>query len=203
MAKNNDFKAVGTVISEPQLDYECNGESFFSFFMKAKRTSGVFDIFQCRISGFLTQYVEVGKELEIYGEIRTYNRSLDDNRKLVVYVWVKEIYTPAQESVNENTVLLDGFICKPPVLRSTQLGKLICDVILAVNRPHGLSSYIPCIFWGSSAEKISELKVGDEVSFRGRLQSREYKKETENGIITRTVWEVSAQTITEVENNED
>lgn len=203
MAKNNDFKAIGTVISEPQFDYECSGESFFSFFMKAKRASGVYDVFRCSISSFLTRYVEVDKELEIYGEIRTYNYTIDNKRKLDVFVWVKEIYAPAQESVNENTVLLDGFICKQPVLRSTPLGKLICDVILAVNRPHGLSSYIPCIFWGSSAEKVSELKVGDEVSFRGRLQSREYKKETESGIITRTVWEVSAQTITEVENNED
>ena len=188
MAKNNDFKAIGTVISEPQFDYECHGESFFSFFMKVKRTSGVYDVFRCSISSFLTQYVEVGKDLEIYGEIRTYNYTIDNKRKVNVFVWVKEIYTPAPEAVNENTVLLDGSICKPPTLRTTPLGRRICDVLLAVNRPHGLSSYIPCIFWGSSADKISELTVGDEISFRGRLQSREYEKDGE----IRTVNEVSA-----------
>ena len=188
MAKNNDFKAIGTVISEPQFDYECRGESFFTFFMKVKRTSGVFDVFRCSISSFLTQYVEVDKELELYGEIRTYNYTIDNKRKVNVFVWVKEIYTPAPEAVNENTVLLDGFICKPPTLRNTPLGRRICDVLLAVNRPHGLSSYIPCIFWGSSADKISELTVGDEISFRGRLQSREYEKDGE----IRTVNEISA-----------
>lgn len=176
MAKNNYFKAVGTVVSEPQLDYECNGESFFSFFMKTKRTSGVFDIFQCRINRFMTQYVEVGKDLEIYGEIRTYNKTLDDKRKLIIYAWVKEIYTPAPEAVNENTVFLDGYVCKPPALRSTPLGRRICDVLIAVNRPYGKSSYIPCIFFGSSADRISELTVGNQIRFMGRLQSREYEK---------------------------
>ena len=136
----------------------------------------------------MTQYVEVDKELELYGEIRTYNYTIDNKRKVNVFVWVKEIYTPAPEAVNENTVLLDGFICKPPTLRNTPLGRRICDVLLAVNRPHGLSSYIPCIFWGSSADKISELTVGDEISFRGRLQSREYEKDGE----IRTVNEISA-----------
>lgn len=188
MAKNNDFKAIGTVISEPAFDFECKGDLFFTFFVKVKRISGVYDIFRCRINSFLTQYVEVGKDLEIYGEIRTYNKTLEDKSKLIVYAWVKEIYTPAPEAVNENTVLLDGFICKPPVLRNTPLGRRICDVLLAVNRPYGLSSYIPCIFWGSSADKISELTVGDEISFRGRLQSREYEKDGE----IRTVNEVSA-----------
>ena len=46
MSETNYFKAIGTVISEPQYENSCFGEEFFSFFMKCKRVSGLFDIFK-------------------------------------------------------------------------------------------------------------------------------------------------------------
>lgn len=188
MAQNNDFKAIGTVMTEPQFDYECYSEEYFVFYMKVKRISGVFDIFCCRASRKLTENIECGKEIEIYGEVRTFNEFIGEKFKLHIFVWVKEVYTPAPEALNDNSVRLSGFVCKPPIIRKTPLGKQICDVLLAVNRPYGKSDYIPCIFWGGSAKNIAELTVGSELSLRGRLQSREYEKDGK----IHTAYEVSA-----------
>ncbi|MCI8287373.1 MAG: hypothetical protein HFH89_06925 [Lachnospiraceae bacterium] len=46
---------------------------------------------------------------------------------------------------SNNCVCLKGFLCRHSVYRKTPLGRRICDILLAVNRPHGKSDYIPCI----------------------------------------------------------
>lgn len=188
MSGNNYFKAIGTVISEPQFEYSYGEEDFFFFYMKTKRLSGVFDIFKVCLKRKLTEFIEKDSKLEIYGEIRTRNEHTENGNKLHVFVFAKEVYIPAVEERDENYASIEGFVAKPPIVRDTPLGKRICDVCLAVNRPHGKSSYIPCIFWGNSADMVGELTVGSEIKLRGRFQSREYEKE---GHI-HTAYEVSA-----------
>lgn len=173
MATNDDFCAVGTAITNPQFSHE----GFDFFFMFAKRHSGVLDMFRCVIPHELTAEVEQGKEIEIYGEVRTRYYYENDVRHMMVYVLVKEVYTARPEAISTNSVALDGFISKPPIVRDTPKGKRICDVILAVNHSSGRSSYIPCIIWGGSADLVGKKTVGDRLIVRGRLQSREYWKE--------------------------
>lgn len=173
MAYNDEFCGIGTVITNPQFSHE----GFDFFFMFAKRHSGVLDMFRCVIPHELTAEVEQGKEIEIYGEVRTRYYYENDVRHMMVYVLVKEVYTARPEAISTNSVALDGFISRPPIVRDTPKGKRICDVILAVNHSSGRSSYIPCIVWGGSADLVGKKTVGDRLIVRGRLQSREYWKE--------------------------
>lgn len=173
MAYNDEFCGIGTVITNPQFSHE----GFDFFFMFAKRHSGVLDMFRCVIPHELTAEVEQGKEIEVYGEVRTRYYYENDVRHVMVYVLVKEVYTARPEAISINSVALDGFISRPPIVRDTPMGRRICDVILAVNHSSGRSSYIPCIVWGGSADLVGKKTVGDRLIVRGRLQSREYWKE--------------------------
>lgn len=178
MALNDDFCAIGTAITNPCFSHETDdGNKFYFFFMFAKRHSGVLDMFRCVIPHELTAEVEQGKEIEIYGEVRTRNYYENDVRHTMVYVLVKEVYTARPEAISTNSVSLDGFVSRPPIVRDTPKGKRICDVILAVNHGERRSSYIPCILWGGSADIVGKKKIGDRLIVRGRLQSREYWKE--------------------------
>ena len=89
---------------------------------------------------------------------------------------------------------LTGVVCKEPVYRRTPLGREICDVMLAVNRPYHRADYIPCIFWGRTASEIAACSVGSAIGLTGRLQSREYVKMLESGSENRTAYEVSVMT---------
>lgn len=103
---------------------------------------------------------------------------------------VLNIYLFDRES--ENRIELDGYICKPPVLRKTPYGRVIADVLLAVNRTSGRSSYIPCVMWGRTAGYVSSFPVGSRLKLTGRIQSRKYnKKLTEEHTEIRTAYEVS------------
>ena len=72
-------------------------------------------------------------------------------------------------------------MCKPPIKRTSPLGRDICDLMIAVNRMYNKSDYIPCIAWGRNANYADNLKVGTKVYLEGRIQSREYKKKFEDG----------------------
>jgi len=114
-------------------------------------------------------------------------------------VLVRELApAPAQDGVNR--LVLAGVLCKPPVQRRTPLGRDICDLLLAVNRPYGRADYLPCIAWGSLASACGAMAVGDRLRLEGRLQSREYRKTTENGdTVTRVAYEVSVMNLLEEE----
>ena len=93
---------------------------------------------------------------------------------------------------DRNDVELTGVLCKPPVFRTTPLGRDICDLMLAVSRRYGRSDYLPCIVWGSVAHEASLWDTGTPVSLTGRLQSREYIKTLDGQKYRRTAFEVSA-----------
>ena len=97
-----------------------------------------------------------------------------------------------------NTVYLRGTLCKPPSYRTTPFGREISDIMLAVNRRYGKSSYIPCIIWGRNARFMTNFDVGTEIEIFGRFQSREYEKvlSAEHNLSeTRTVYEISVHRV--------
>ena len=95
---------------------------------------------------------------------------------------------------HDNRVTLQGIICKDPVYRRTPLGREICDVMLAVNRPYRRADYLPCILWGRCAQEVSAYPVGTPLLLTGRLQSREYIKLIDGAAEQRTAYEISAIT---------
>lgn len=100
------------------------------------------------------------------------------------------------EAEAPNRIELEGYVCKPPVYRTTPFGREICDMLLAVNRAYNKSDYIPAIVWGRNAKYAGEFAVGDRVAVTGRIQSRTYQKTLPDGSTEeRVAYEVSVSQI--------
>jgi single-stranded DNA-binding protein len=208
---NNNITLVGVVEREPEYSHEVLGEGFYIFMLKCSRTSGNKDTLPVMISDRLTDIKEIkaGQVVSVAGQIRSFNRHIDDVKsKLILSVFARELEL-AQDATelsfeeDINTVILDGFVCKPPVYRCTPKGREIADILVAVNRPYGKSDYIPCIAWGRNARFAGGLEVGEHIQIQGRFQSREYtKKISDNEIETRVAYEVSVSRIDYAEEDE-
>ena len=166
--------------------------------------------FMYSCSSVQEQVVTMRQVVTVSGQIRSFNRHIDDvKRKLILSVFARELEILAQDATelpfeeNVNTVILDGFVCKPPIYRCTPKGREIADIMVAVNRPYGKSDYIPCIAWGRNARFAGGLEVGEHIRIQGRFQSREYtKKISDNEIETRVAYEVSVSRIDYAEEGE-
>ena len=134
--------------------------------------------------------LEEPARLCVTGDVRSFNNRRGPGAKLVITVFARDI-APCDEPYDRNLILLSGTLCKPPNLRTTPMGRDICDLMLAVNRHYGRSDYLPCITWGARACETALWDVGTRVSLEGRLQSRSYIKVLDTGTVERTAFEVS------------
>jgi single-stranded DNA-binding protein len=121
----------------------------------------------------------------------------DRKNRLVLTIFARDIeLLDAPFDVNPNDVFLNGFICKPPVYRTTPFGREITDLLLAVNRSYNKSDYIPCITWGRNARYAGKLNISDNIRIYGRMQSRVYQKRRDDGeVLEKTAYEVSVAKI--------
>lgn len=199
MKNNNDAVLAGTVATEPAV-YVCCGEEFYSFDLAIKRESGTEDIIPVNVSRYILKNVNIGEQVCLTGQIRAYNRVVEDKSRLIIVFFAKDVKDYEKDI---NTIYFTGTICKEPILRTTPLGRNICDILLAVNRERGKSDYIPCIIWGRTAIHIGQLTVGAKVAVEGRIQSRIYtKKLNENESVERKALEVSVNRIQEAANEQ-
>ena len=117
-------------------------------------------------------------------------------------VFVREVLEE-EYGKNPNNIVLSGYICKPPIYRTTPFNREIADLLIAVNRAYNKSDYIPCIAWGRNARFVKNLSVGERVALSGRIQSREYQKKlSETDIKTLTAYEVSVSKLAAFDNAE-
>lgn len=187
----NHIELCGTMAAAPVFSHESHGKRFFQFVLEVERLSGTADRLNIIIPETLLMQAELteGTMIRINGQIRSFNSRAEHTRRLIISVFAEMIEVCDCEP--DNRVVLTGSICKPPVFRRTPLGREICDVMLAVNRPYRRADYLPCIFWGTTAQEISMLDVGVTLTVEGRLQSREYVKLLPDGSEKRTAYEVS------------
>lgn len=191
--KNNKVYVMGEIVSDAAFSHEVYGEGFYEFFVKVMRLSGQADVLPVTISERLIQdgMLSKGKTLCALGQFRSYNKLENGRSRLMLTVFVRELLEELPEK-SPNSVLLSGYICKPPVYRTTPFNREIADVLIAVNRAYNKSDYIPCIAWGRNARFVKNLAVGDRLAVSGRIQSREYQKKlSESEIKTMTAYEVS------------
>jgi len=199
---NNQIGIAGRIYSDFEFSHELYGEGFYRFDVEIFRLSDASDILPVTISERIINMsnTTVGTWVYITGQIRSYNNYVEADRrnKLVLTVFARdvEILTreeePDQLDVNPNDVYLNGFICKPPIYRTTPFGREIADMLLAVNRSYNKSDYIPCIAWGRNARYAGKLEVGSNIRIWGRMQSRPYQKRYESGeVLEKTAYEVS------------
>lgn len=194
----NSITVSGKILTDFVLSHEVYGEKFYSFYIENRRLSDAVDILPVIISErlLIDECYAVGDNVLIEGQIRSHNNFDGIKTHLKLSIFVKSI-SPTEETGNPvNRIMLDGFICKKPVYRTTPFGREIADILLAVNRAYGKSDYIPAICWGRNAKFASNLEVGTNISLSGRMQSRDYRKQLDNGeVITKTAYEVSASKI--------
>lgn len=195
-------KAVlqGVVLNEMVFSHKSYGESFYSFEVGIERKSGYIDQIKIVISERLIWDISInsGMRVKIEGQIRTYNEETEGKSRLNIVVFARGINEEFEDENDENYIYLEGFLCKPPIRRTSPLGRELCDIMLAVNRMYNKSDYIPCIAWGRNATYAGGLEVGTKLSIIGRIQSREYKKRDIDGnILSRTAYEVSILKIEE------
>ncbi|MCI9157145.1 MAG: single-stranded DNA-binding protein [Lawsonibacter sp.] len=185
----------GRLAAPPALSHVNHGVEYLMLPLTVHRLSGTEDTLHIvaareRLDGLV---LDTGSPLAVAGEVRTFNNRSGVGRRLVVSVFARELSQEAGE--DENRLELSGTLCKPPVLRSTPLGRTICDMILAINRKYGRADYLPCIAWGSLAYRCGEMAVGDRLALEGRLQSRVYTKEVDGQLQERTAFEVSIMSL--------
>lgn len=190
--KNNKVYLCGEIVSAATFSHEVFGEGFYELFVKVNRLSGQADILPVTISErLMTQSMTVGSRLCALGQFRSYNKLEGGRSRLMLSVFVREVLS-SPPSGNPNSVVLSGYICKPPVYRTTPFNREIADLLIAVNRSYNKSDYIPAIAWGRNARFVSRMSVGDRVVLSGRIQSREYqKKQPDESFVTMTAYEVS------------
>ena len=199
LGTNNYAELCGTLAAPPRLSHENRRERFFRFPLEAQRLSGTADCLNIIARERLLTLAEAAGQtrLCVTGEVRSFNNKSGVGAKLVISLFARSI-TPCDDAHDRNLVLLTGTLCKPPVLRTTPMGRDICDLLVAGNRHYGRSDYLPCIAWGERAHAAAAWPVGAVVSLTGRLQSRRYRKLLEDGVAERTAYEISVLEIERV-----
>lgn len=203
--KNNKVYFMGEIVSEAAFSHEVYGEGFYELYVKVMRLSGQADILPVTISERLIQGndLKVGSTICALGQFRSYNKLEGGRSRLMLTVFVREIMDCAL-SKNPNSIVLSGYICKPPIYRTTPFNREIADLLIAVNRAYNKSDYIPCIAWGRNARFVQNLKVGDRVALSGRIQSREYQKRlSDTESVTMTAYEVSISKLAAFDESEN
>ena len=116
---------------------------FYMVDVNVRRLSDSYDCIPLRVSERLIDVTRDyrGESIQVAGQFRSYNRHEEKKNRLVLSVFVRELEFISEEVENAKTnqIFLDGYICKPPVYRKTPLGRESADLLLAVNRPYGLS----------------------------------------------------------------
>lgn len=203
--KNNRVFLMGEIVSEAEFSHEVYGEGFYELFVKVMRLSGQADVLPVTISERLIEgsNLRVGSTICALGQFRSYNKLEGGRSRLMLTVFVRELVDGA-DAPNPNSIVLSGYICKPPVYRTTPFNREIADLLIAVNRAYNKSDYIPCIAWGRNARFVQNLKVGDRIALSGRIQSREYTKRlSETQSVTMTAYEVSVSKLAAFDENEN
>jgi hypothetical protein len=200
--EDNRVVVVGKIHSPVIFAHEIYGEGFYKFTLAVPRLSKYVDLLPVTISERLvdTTELEVGTEVVIRGQLRSYNKYLEGKNRLILTIFAKDISRKNEEIKNPNQIYLDGYICKVPAYRTTPFEREIADILLAVNRPYNKSDYIPIITWGRNARFSKKLSVGQRIRIWGRVQSRPYQKKLANDEIEeRVAYEVSVSKMELVE----
>ena len=149
--KNNKVYVMGEIVSDARFSHEVYGEGFYEFFVKVVRLSGQADILPVTVSERLIAGGDLkkGQTICAVGQFRSYNKIENGKSRLMLTVFIRELVKEEADK-NPNSILLSGYICKPPVYRTTPFNREIADILVAVNRAYNKSDYIPCIAWAET-----------------------------------------------------
>lgn len=190
----NKIVLRGQAARAPVPSHRNHGVDYYLVPLRVPRLSGVDDMLNV-VSADPALWTP-GEWVSVAGEVRSYNNRTGTGSKLVITVLAREV-APSRLEEGENRLSLGGALCRRPTLRRTPLGREICDLLLAVNRPYGRADYLPCIAWGQVAMLTGRMEVGDTLALEGRVQSRVYTKVVDGCAQERTAFEVSVMHLLE------
>lgn len=204
--KNNKNKVqlYGTIMDiQPDVFFK-DGGKFVRFYIGVKRTSGNVDLLPVIIEGKYMAGLKVGEHIYVEGRYSSSNKHENGKNHLILEIKAETIWHGDGDgnADDENKIILEGYLCKPPVYRKTTKRREICDLMIACNE-YDLqeTDYIPCIAWWEEARKSSNFKVGDYVKIIGRIQSRIYQKKLSGDEVEfRTAYEASIGRVIEHES---
>lgn len=230
---DNAAHLIGELKEDFSFNHICRGTKMYSSSITVRRDSGVEDVLPIMVPKQVVKEFKrmikkpVGAVVEIEGRLSSFNEKLSDRVKLRIFIKVKTMTLMAKDTKHVNEISLKGYICKEVNYRKTpgrtdEKGNVIkkpsriTDILLAVNNKQlNASYYIPCIAWNKEADHASYLKVSDKIAVKGRMQSREYRKEifiqpdedkkvnNDRQFETRVAYELSINTLTEVMDDEN
>lgn len=233
ISTNNAAHLIGELKEDFSFNHICRGTKMYSSSIIVRRDSGVEDVLPIMVPKQVVREFKrmikkpVGAVVEIKGRLSSFNEKLSDRVKLRIFIKVKTMTLMAKDTKHVNEISLKGYICKEVNYRKTpgrtdEKGNVIkkpsriTDILLAVNNKQlNASYYIPCIAWNKEADHASYLKVSDKIAVKGRMQSREYRKEifiqpdedkkvnNDRQFETRVAYELSINTLTEVMDDEN
>ncbi len=200
---SNNVLISGWVENEPKFSHHLYGEAFYYFDVSVPRLSGAVDLLPITVSErlFYERMPIKGDFVVLDGQLRSYNKHTETGNKLVLTVFARNFAMVNQMEGEfkhdpKNEIAIEGYICKPIIYRKTPFDREIADLLVAVNRSYNKSDYLPCIAWGRNARFAQSLSVGTKILLRGRIQSRTYQKEVEDGtVVNKTAYEVSCSSI--------
>lgn len=179
--ENSYIKITGEVGQELCYSHTSFGERFYEVPVEVKRFSGNIDKVPVILPERFCSQLKAGSHVGIRGQLRTHSKDVGNHRQLLLRIFAREVWEAQDCGEDINQVELNGFLCKEPIYRRTPLKREITDLMVAVNRSHGKSDYIPCICWGKDAHEANRKKVGEPIHILGRMQSRKYVKRFPEG----------------------
>lgn len=198
----NEVQLYGTLMDiQPDVFFK-DDKKFKRIYIEVKRTSGAVDLLPVIVREGLSDAFPIGGHVYIEGRYISSNKHENGKNHLILEIKEGIISYGNEQERDENKIILEGYLCKPPVYRRTPSGKEICDLMIACNE-YDLrrTDYIPCIAWWNEAREAADFKVGDFVKIIGRIQSRIYhKKLSGDEVELRTAYEVSIGRIIEHES---
>ncbi len=199
LVQKNDVTLCGIMKAPFEYSHIEGYRAIFRTYIEVTRTSGTKDTIPVLVrEDMIENEWKMGTFFIVQGQYWSYNHHIHDTErksKLILSVRAERMQ-PSVVEAHANTIRLEGYLCRKPIYRITPLGREITDIMLAVNRECGKTSYIPCVTWGNNAMRASEFEIGDFLSLQGRIQSREYSKILPDGTEEiRTAYEVSVSYI--------
>lgn len=113
----------------------------------------------------------------------------------MIYHFRRHLQTKKKGNKNMNSILITGRLCQSPELRTTETGKNVMNINVAVKRPKtkDVTDFFTVILWEQNADFIYRYaQKGDKVGVIGKLTTRKYEDKNGN---KRTAFEIVADNI--------
>lgn len=160
-----------------RMGFKFHGQKYYETTLETKRTSGNVDEIKVLFSEVLAKKMEGHDRVLVSGEIqrRTVNRP---NQKYESYVLANDVEPyDGEEDVNECT--LTGYVIGATHFRELKKSVgTVCNFPIAVVRKGEMrNDIVNIVTWNKGADRAANLKPSQEVTIKGRIESRRYTKD--------------------------